>query len=63
MAICKKCKATIEFMKTKTGKPMPVNPDQRTILLTSGEIARGWEPHWITCPAAGSFRKKQGSIL
>lgn len=42
---CPKCDATIFFVKTKTGKTMPVNFETK-------------ESHFADCPAAASFRKR-----
>ncbi len=41
---CSKCNATIFFVKTKTGKTMPVNFETK-------------ESHFADCPAAAEFRK------
>lgn len=44
---CGKCKATIFFVKTATGKTMPVNFETK-------------ESHFADCPAAAQFRKAKG---
>lgn len=41
---CGKCNATIFFVETAKGKPMPVNYETR-------------ESHFADCPAAAQFRK------
>ncbi len=41
---CRGCRAVVYWVKTKTGKNMPLDPDG--------------EPHFATCPDAARFRKK-----
>jgi len=54
---CKGCGHPIVWMKTKTGKAMPVNKMQLTILTEQGDVVKGYESHFSTCPQADFFRK------
>lgn len=56
---CAGCGAEIKWIKTKTGSRMPVNAELKTIVTENGEIVRGYESHFATCPKADSFRKKK----
>ena len=55
---CKKCGIYIEFIKTKKGKYMPVEPKIVTIIDDEGNIHKGYIPHWAVCSDADYFRKK-----
>ncbi len=68
MAQCKKCKATIVWIETPAGRPMPcdpgecysataVQPDGEVFTATKGGKVWGLVPHWIGCPYADEFRK------
>ena len=65
MPICKSCKKEIVFLKTKTGKTIPVNADTLTFQEQSALIGRievtfdsGHHiTHFADCPAAVKFRK------
>jgi len=67
MAKCKSCGAEIIWFKmVKTGKNMPVDlPGTKAIVAVSSEdsphgmMVTAYTPHWATCPAADSFRKKK----
>lgn len=78
MSICKGCRAEIEWIRTKTGKMMPVDPEpvfvatggKQTFVTDEGDIITGsiseektdevaFVPHWATCPAADSFRRRR----
>jgi hypothetical protein len=56
--VCRGCGVYIEWVKTKSGKNMPVDPELVTIITKEGEVVRGYIPHWSTCPEANKFRKK-----
>lgn len=56
--ICRSCGARIQWVKTATGKSMPVNAE------TAGEGERVYihgkhVSHFSTCPAAAKHRKKK----
>jgi hypothetical protein len=63
-AKCRSCGAYIVWLKTSTGKNMPVDADS----LDEAEIEHGERPvfdakeghisHFATCPDAGKFRKR-----
>ena len=55
---CRGCGIYIEWIKTKAGKDMPVDPEGATIITEDGEVKKGFIPHWVTCPKADNFRKK-----
>ena len=57
-AKCKKCGADIRFIRTKNGKNMPVDDKLVTIITEQGKIFKGYVPHFVTCPYANEFRKK-----
>jgi hypothetical protein len=55
---CAKCKAAIVWLKTKTGKAMPVNAE------TAGDDDKEYEhgkhiSHFATCEFAAQFRRKR----
>ena len=53
---CSSCKASIIWMKTKTGKKMPV--DWREDLVGMGEFdVKTMISHFSTCKDANTFRK------
>jgi len=51
------CGVYIEWVKTKAGKSMPVDPAGVTIVTKEGETVRGYIPHWATCPKAKLFKR------
>jgi len=56
---CKSCGAMIGFMQTPQGKWIPYDVGEPvTIVMSDGVVARGWTPHWVTCPAADKHRKR-----
>lgn len=55
---CRGCGVYIEFIKTKAGKDMPVDPLPVRVITEKGIIVEGFIPHWATCPQADKFRKK-----
>lgn len=53
---CRACRKQIIFLKTASGKAMPVDAD--TVEPEDGEFEHGrHESHFATCPQAGSFRR------
>ena len=61
-SVCLKCGIYIEFVETKNGKFMPVNPILLTFITPAGEIKKGYIPHWSTCNDPDYFRKKAHKI-
>lgn len=68
MANCKACKAEIVWIKTDTGKNMPLDAEPEKMYVrfdveVVGRTVPGWKmvnayrPHWGTCPQADKFRK------
>lgn len=55
--LCRGCGQAITWIKTVSGKSMPVNPAIVTIVTGRGEIVRGHIAHWATCPKADQFRE------
>lgn len=63
ITVCKKCNASIMFLKTRSGGWMPVNvmptkndvrgPNSGETLFIFGEH----QSHFSTCPKADSFRR------
>ena len=56
---CKLCGVYIEWIKTKSGKNMPVDPTPATIITEDGRVYKGFVPHWVSCPNADEFRTKR----
>ena len=57
---CKRCQAPIEWIKTASGKNMPMEEGPYlTIVTDEGVTVRGRESHWGHCPFAKEFRKKE----
>lgn len=55
---CKACRARIIFLKTATGKSMPVDAD--TVEATDEMFDHErHESHFAKCPAADRFRRRQ----
>ena len=44
-SVCRGCGIYIEWIKMKSGKEMPVDPAEVTIVTASGEIKKGFIPH------------------
>jgi hypothetical protein len=68
MANCKSCQAPIIWVKTSSGKNMPVDekPESRFILDGRGEgntpyatMIKAYVSHFATCPNADKHRKKE----
>jgi hypothetical protein len=62
MARCKSCDAEILWVKIHrkdgTESQHPCNPDRLLTLITKdGQVARGLESHFSTCPQAEAWRK------
>lgn len=66
-AKCSSCGADILWIKTMTGKAMPLNakPEKRVVLLTNdvtglqrGDVRDTYVSHFASCPQADAFRKK-----
>jgi hypothetical protein len=60
MPKCKSCGAEIKFVKMSSGKMMPVEIDETTIIFQeagSGYLYKGNIPHWANCPGADEHRK------
>jgi hypothetical protein len=49
VATCRTCGKKIQFLKTLKGRAMPVELQERTLLTTGGDLAKGFEPHFINC--------------
>ena len=57
--VCKGCGVYIEWIRTKKGKNMPVEPDPINIITEEGETIEGFIPHWATCSSPNQFRKNE----
>lgn len=55
---CHGCGAQIKFITMGSGRLMPVDPKQKTIITEDGDIVKGYTPHWSTCRQANKFRKR-----
>ena len=64
MSVCKGCGAPLEWIDTAAGRSMPVDPEPVFVIEGEGRDERDRElpvafvPHWKTCTAADSFRRK-----
>ena len=50
------------FVKTVNKKMMPVNPEEKTLLIQDSSsslfmVVKGYEPHWVSCPKGDRFRQ------
>lgn len=64
---CKGCGADIIWIKTMSGKAMPVDakPEKRIVMLENdvtgtqrGDVRDTYISHFATCPQSDAFRKK-----
>jgi len=53
---CRACQAAIVFLKTKTGKSIPINADTVRVGDTDFDHTRH-KSHFADCPQASQFRK------
>lgn len=53
---CKGCKAPIIWIVTKRGKKMPVDAATTLIMTPDGEMVKGNQPHWGSCPKYKEFK-------
>lgn len=75
-SVCKACKASIRWVKTHTGKNMPIDlapdPRGRVQIVEGGAVVlrllQSPDPnlprftaHWTTCPETAAFRKPKES--
>lgn len=60
MAVCKSCGAEIVWQMTGNGKMTPLDPPLLTITTERGEVVRGRQSHFSTCPDADKHRKPKG---
>lgn len=56
---CKGCGEQIIWIKTLAGKAMPCDPKVKTIITSVGQMYRGYESHFATCPKADELRGGQ----
>ena len=74
MSKCKGCGAEIIWIKTITGKNMPVDakPEKRVLVYKDlpegtisnfipdyGTVVTVYTPHWASCPKAQDFKSKK----
>lgn len=57
MSKCRSCDAEIMWVKTKTGKNMPINYDPELVNEKEFDADR-MESHFSTCPDANQFKKR-----
>jgi len=56
---CKACGAALVFIRmVPSGKLNPCNAEPITLINEHGEVVKGYQSHFITCPEAARFRKK-----
>ncbi len=56
-AKCKTCKAPIEWVQTRQGKRMPLDPKPFTVVTSEGDVVTGRTSHFATCPQAAAHHK------
>jgi hypothetical protein len=56
-ATCKGCGAQMKWIHLLSGKDMPVDQKPQTFITDEGKVAKGYVPHWGTCPKANQFKK------
>ena len=56
---CKSCSKEIVFLKTKSGKTMPVNADTIQGRETVYDHKKGHVSHFSDCPDASKFKSKK----
>lgn len=57
---CRACQAPIAFLKTRTGKSIPINADTVRPDDTDFDHTRH-KSHFADCPQAAQFRKPKGA--
>jgi len=58
---CRYCNASLRFLKTRSGKFMPVEADPVKVLVHGSDgyvLKSGYRPHWESCPGADEARRK-----
>lgn len=60
---CRSCRAPIVWVRTRSGKPMPLDPTVITIVTDEGDTIRGRISHFGTCPNAAAHRKPNPKTL
>lgn len=57
MSKCKGCGAEVQWIKTPSGKAMPLNIQKQTVVTLEGQVVSGFTSHFATCPNANNFRR------
>lgn len=57
MPKCRSCGADLTYIRTKSGRLMPVSGSRLTLVTDAGEIITGRESHFASCPGANEHRK------
>lgn len=60
MPKCKSCNAELTYIRTKSGRLMPVSGRRLTLVTDAGEVVTGQESHFASCPGAAAHRKEAG---
>lgn len=55
---CRSCGMRIVWGKTEGEKPIPLDPPVLTIVTARGEVVKGRESHFVSCPDASGNRKE-----
>jgi hypothetical protein len=55
---CSTCGKPIVWVRMQSGKAMPCDPGNVTIVTDDGRVVRGRIAHWATCPTADQHRRK-----
>lgn len=54
---CRSCQRPIRWVKTRNGKSMPVDDKIVTIITQNGDVMKGWQSHFVSCPASEQYRR------
>jgi hypothetical protein len=59
----KKCRCGVDiiFIRLSSGRLMPCLAKEDTVITASGEMVKGYQPHFIDCPYSKQFRKERSN--
>ena len=52
---CRGCGASIRWIQTVRGRPMPADAELVTIVTAKGYVVKGYMVHWASCPNRDQF--------
>lgn len=54
---CKSCGARAYWIALKSGKFTLVNADMKTVITPTGDVVKGHESHFASCPQSSEWRR------